>query len=138
MEAAALQLGDGWHQDVRYWSFERPELVSVWLALGHEHPDNGCLSLIPRTHLLEVLRERLDGSLFLREDLGAEPRPDRYPRYAPARAGRHVVLSLPHLPRGRREPYAGNKVLAGDDLSHGGQLPASWHAVGVAALDCGL
>jgi phytanoyl-CoA hydroxylase len=59
----------GWHQDVRYWSFERPELVSVWLALGPEHPDNGCLSLIPGTHLLEVSPERLDGALFLREDL---------------------------------------------------------------------
>jgi phytanoyl-CoA hydroxylase len=59
----------GWHQDIRYWSFERPELVSVWLALGCEYPDNGCLSLIPGTHLLEISRERLDGSLFLREDL---------------------------------------------------------------------
>ena len=25
-----------WHRDIRYWSFERPELVSVWLALGRE------------------------------------------------------------------------------------------------------
>src|SRR5262245_26001056 len=25
-----------WHQDVRYWSFDRPELVTVWLALGAE------------------------------------------------------------------------------------------------------
>jgi phytanoyl-CoA hydroxylase len=59
----------GWHQDIRYWSFERPELVSVWLALGRERPDNGCLSLIPGTHLLELSPERLDGALFLREDL---------------------------------------------------------------------
>jgi phytanoyl-CoA hydroxylase len=59
----------GWHQDIRYWSFERPELVSVWLALGHEYPDNGCLSLIPGTHLLELSRERLDGALFLRADM---------------------------------------------------------------------
>ena len=59
----------GWHQDIRYWSFERPELVSVWLALGHERPENGCLSLIPGTHLMEFERERLDEALFLREDL---------------------------------------------------------------------
>jgi phytanoyl-CoA hydroxylase len=58
----------GWHQDIRYWSFERPELVSVWLALGHEYPDNGCLSLIPGSHLLELPRERLDRTMFLRED----------------------------------------------------------------------
>jgi phytanoyl-CoA hydroxylase len=59
----------GWHQDIRYWSFEQPELVSVWLALGREHPANGCLSLIPGSHLLELSRERLDDALFLREDL---------------------------------------------------------------------
>ena len=26
-----------WHQDIRYWSFDHPELISVWLALGPEH-----------------------------------------------------------------------------------------------------
>ena len=36
-----------WHQDIRYWSFERPELVSVWLALGREYFDNGCLLVLP-------------------------------------------------------------------------------------------
>ena len=59
----------GWHQDVRYWSFQRPELVSVWLALGREYPDNGCLSLIPGTHLAELDRSRFDEALFLCEDL---------------------------------------------------------------------
>jgi phytanoyl-CoA hydroxylase len=59
----------GWHQDIRYWSFERPELVSVWLALGHETPENGCLSLIPGTHRLEFARDRFDDALFLRPDL---------------------------------------------------------------------
>lgn len=59
----------GWHQDIRYWSFERPELVSVWLALTPERPENGCLSFLPGTHLTEFARERLDDALFLREDL---------------------------------------------------------------------
>src|SRR5262249_29941863 len=39
----------GWHQDIRYWSYSRPELVSVWLALGDETPENGCLYVIPAT-----------------------------------------------------------------------------------------
>src|SRR5262249_43198891 len=26
----------GWHRDARYWSFERDDLVSTWLALGPE------------------------------------------------------------------------------------------------------
>ena len=59
----------GWHQDIRYWSFERPELVSVWLALGREVPDNGCLSFLPGTHRMEIVRSRLNDALFLREDL---------------------------------------------------------------------
>ena len=59
----------GWHQDIRYWSFARPELVSVWLALGRETPENGSLYLIPGTHKLPIDRERLDDELFLRTDL---------------------------------------------------------------------
>lgn len=59
----------GWHQDIRYWSFSRPELVSVWLALGSEHPKNGCLWLLPGTHRMTFDRNRLDDALFLRPDL---------------------------------------------------------------------
>ncbi|MBI3866772.1 MAG: phytanoyl-CoA dioxygenase family protein [Planctomycetia bacterium] len=59
----------GWHQDIRYWSFERPELVSVWLALGPETPENGCLYVIPGTHKVHFSRDRFDGELFLRTDL---------------------------------------------------------------------
>jgi len=58
----------GWHQDIRYWSFTRPELVSVWLALGSECRENGCLKLIPGSHLLGNEGSRLDGDLFLRQE----------------------------------------------------------------------
>jgi len=57
-----------WHQDIRYWSYERPELVSVWLALGRETPDNGCLYLIPGTHKMSFRPDRFDDALFLRAD----------------------------------------------------------------------
>lgn len=59
----------GWHQDIRYWSFTRPELVSVWLALGPENQKNGCLHLIPGTHEMTFERSRFDEDLFLRPDL---------------------------------------------------------------------
>lgn len=59
----------GWHQDIRYWSFERPELVSVWLALGPETPENGCLYVIPGTHKMQFSRERFDDEMFLRPDV---------------------------------------------------------------------
>jgi phytanoyl-CoA hydroxylase len=59
----------GWHQDIRYWSFERPELITVWLALGNETPENGGLKLIPGTHRLCFNASRLDEASFLRDDL---------------------------------------------------------------------
>ena len=58
-----------WHQDIRYWSFDRPELVSTWCAFGDETRQNGALAVIPGSHLLEVERGRLDRDLFLRTDL---------------------------------------------------------------------
>lgn len=59
----------GWHQDIRYWAFEQPELVSVWLALGTERPENGCLLLLPGTHRMQLDAERLDAAKFLRTDV---------------------------------------------------------------------
>lgn len=59
----------GWHQDIRYWSFERAELINVWLALGPERADNGCLRLVPGSHRLDFAPERFDAARFFREDL---------------------------------------------------------------------
>lgn len=58
-----------WHQDIRYWSFDRPELISVWFALGEENAHNGSLRVIPASHRLDLERGRLDRDLFLRPDL---------------------------------------------------------------------
>jgi len=63
-----------WHQDIRYWSFARPELVSVWLALGRETVANGCLLVLPGTHVMEFAASRLDAAQFLRSD-AAENQP---------------------------------------------------------------
>lgn len=59
----------GWHQDMRYWSFDRPELVNVWLALGDEYAEKGGMKFIPGSHKLELDRGRFDAELFLRDDL---------------------------------------------------------------------
>ncbi len=60
-----------WHQDIRYWSFDRPELISTWLALGEESEENGGLLVIPGSHRLELDRGCLDAALFLRTDIDA-------------------------------------------------------------------
>lgn len=61
----------GWHQDIRYWSFEKPELVTAWLALGREYADNGCLRVIPGSHRESLDRSRFDDQVFFRTDLPA-------------------------------------------------------------------
>jgi phytanoyl-CoA hydroxylase len=58
-----------WHQDIRYWSFDRPELISVWLALGDEYEHNGALRIIPGSQAMDIDRGRLDKNLFLRAEL---------------------------------------------------------------------
>ncbi|MEM7216907.1 MAG: phytanoyl-CoA dioxygenase family protein [Pseudomonadota bacterium] len=57
-----------WHRDVRYWAFERPRLVSAWLALTPEGAANGALSIIPGSHAAEIAESRFDPALFLRPE----------------------------------------------------------------------
>ena len=43
-----------WHQDSAYFGLEPNELVTVWLALTDSNLDNGCVRVIPGTHLGEI------------------------------------------------------------------------------------
>jgi phytanoyl-CoA hydroxylase len=57
-----------WHRDIRYWSFEREELISVWFALGEEHVDNGALWFVPGSHRMALDSSRFDEAKFFRTD----------------------------------------------------------------------
>ncbi|HXA37328.1 MAG TPA: phytanoyl-CoA dioxygenase family protein [Steroidobacteraceae bacterium] len=57
-----------WHRDIRYWSFEREDLVSVWLALGREEINNGGLWFVPGSHRMEFAADRFDAARFFRTD----------------------------------------------------------------------
>lgn len=59
----------GWHQDIRYWAFQRPELVNVWIALGDERPENGGLWIIPGSHRQTFRPQQFDEQKFFRDDL---------------------------------------------------------------------
>jgi phytanoyl-CoA hydroxylase len=61
----------GWHRDIRYWSFPRNDLISVWLALGPENDTNGALHFIPGSHRLTLAPEQMDELDFLRPDVPA-------------------------------------------------------------------
>ena len=40
-----------WHQDHPYWPIIQPaDLVSAWVALEDATPENGCMSMVPRSH----------------------------------------------------------------------------------------
>lgn len=64
----------GWHRDIRYWAFTKPDLVSVWLALGIENEANGGLKLIPASHRSDIASTQLDELDFLRPEV-AENQP---------------------------------------------------------------
>jgi phytanoyl-CoA hydroxylase len=57
-----------WHRDIRYWSFEREDLVSVWIALGREQTNNGALWLVPGSHRMVLDADRFDEARFLRAE----------------------------------------------------------------------
>lgn len=59
----------GWHRDIRYWSFSRPDLICVWLALGRENAVNGGLRFIPGSHRMQIAPAQLDALDFLRPDV---------------------------------------------------------------------
>ena len=57
-----------WHQDCRYWSFQQQQLISAWLALGEETRDNGCLMVIPGSHLMTFEEHQFDNDKFFLSD----------------------------------------------------------------------
>jgi phytanoyl-CoA hydroxylase len=59
----------GWHRDIRYWSFSKPDLISVWLALGAEDAGNGALEVIPGSHRMDIKPAQLDDLDFLRPEV---------------------------------------------------------------------
>ncbi|WP_119394661.1 phytanoyl-CoA dioxygenase family protein [Salinibius halmophilus] len=58
----------GWHQDIRYWQFKQPQLVSMWLALGDERTENGGLQVIPGSHAAVFSSNQFDEKKFFRTD----------------------------------------------------------------------
>lgn len=65
----AYSSDSGWHQDLRYWSYQRGELITAWLALGEENANNGGLRLIPGSHRHRFEEQAFDEQRFFRTDL---------------------------------------------------------------------
>ena len=39
-----------WHQDAAFWPLDPMRVVTLWLAVDHSTPDNGCVRVIPGSH----------------------------------------------------------------------------------------
>lgn len=44
------------HQDMPYWPFEPPEMLSAWIALDDSTTENGCVRFLAGSHRLGLLR----------------------------------------------------------------------------------
>jgi ectoine hydroxylase-related dioxygenase (phytanoyl-CoA dioxygenase family) len=67
--------GDGhetpWHQDGHYWPIRPLANCTVWVALEDSSVDNGCLRVIPRSHLARISHPHLHED---RQDLALQQR----------------------------------------------------------------
>lgn len=43
-----------WHQDGTYWGLSSPDVMTAWVALTPSVPENGCMQVVPGTHLRQV------------------------------------------------------------------------------------
>jgi non-heme Fe2+,alpha-ketoglutarate-dependent halogenase len=44
-----------WHQDSTYWGLSHPDVVTAWIALSVSIVENGCMRVVPGTHLKDQL-----------------------------------------------------------------------------------
>jgi 2-oxoglutarate-dependent dioxygenase len=65
MPFTAMKNGGGagrfhFHQDNQYTKFDGPG-INIWIALGEMSPENGCLQMVPRSHLRGTLESESSG-----------------------------------------------------------------------------
>jgi len=44
-----------WHQDSTYWGLSSPDIATAWVAFTRSIPANGCMRVVPGTHMLQQL-----------------------------------------------------------------------------------
>lgn len=47
-----------WHQDATYWGLSHPDVVTAWLALSVSDVPNGCMRVIPGSHVMDQIPHR--------------------------------------------------------------------------------
>jgi ectoine hydroxylase-related dioxygenase (phytanoyl-CoA dioxygenase family) len=63
-----------WHQDGAFWPLEPMRVVTLWLAVDHSTPDNGCVRLVPGSHTMDFaeMRENVEVDNVLGAEIAVE------------------------------------------------------------------
>ncbi|MQA24467.1 MAG: phytanoyl-CoA dioxygenase family protein [Micromonosporaceae bacterium] len=63
-----------WHQDSAFWPLEPMEVVTLWLAIDHSTPENGCVRLIPGSHTMDTaaMRDNTEVDNVLGQEIAVE------------------------------------------------------------------
>ena len=60
-----------WHQDTTYWQLSEPKAVTAWLALTPSKKENGCVVVLPETHINpmpHIIDERDENNMLGRRE----------------------------------------------------------------------
>jgi non-heme Fe2+,alpha-ketoglutarate-dependent halogenase len=86
-----------WHQDSAYWGLDPSDVVTAWIALTDSSHDNGCLRVVPGSHLQPELPHGIHASadnMLVRGQSVTAPVPDSDTRDVELQPGE---MSLHHV-----------------------------------------
>ncbi|NAW58760.1 MULTISPECIES: phytanoyl-CoA dioxygenase family protein [unclassified Vibrio] len=110
-----------WHQDGAYYELSHNNMVTVWIALDNSDKKNGCLKVVPGTHLADYLElEPVDNDPYLKRKIKTLPF-DTSQEVALELAAGDISLHHPNILHGSDENLSNNwrrgfviKYIAGD------------------------
>ena len=80
-----------WHQDVTFWGLEPPMAITAWYAVDDSDAENGCMQVIPSTHVSGVLEhgkaEQAGNLLSINQEVHVTPEQAASAVDLPLRAG---------------------------------------------------
>ncbi len=66
-----------WHQDVTFWGLEPPQAVTAWYAVDDSDVENGCMQVIPGTHVSGIVEhgkaEQTGNLLSINQEVHVSP-----------------------------------------------------------------
>ncbi|OZM77049.1 phytanoyl-CoA dioxygenase family protein [Pseudonocardia sp. MH-G8] len=63
-----------WHQDGAFWPLEPMRVVTLWLAVDHSTPENGCVRVVPGSHRQDfsAMRDSTDVENVLGKEIAVD------------------------------------------------------------------